>query len=70
MNIFDTVYQIKIFFFLISLNFSLFLYEKLPPLKFNNPEVPILCTRDDTKPWMLAIEFYGKFLKCDLNIFF
>jgi len=34
---------------------SLFLYEKVPILKYHNPDVPIICTRDKHLPWEINV---------------
>jgi len=34
---------------------SLFLYEKVPVLKYHNPDVSINCTRDATLPWDVSV---------------
>ncbi|XP_057296559.1 28S ribosomal protein S25, mitochondrial-like [Hydractinia symbiolongicarpus] len=34
---------------------SLFLYERIPQLKYNNPDVEITCTRDSTRPWEINV---------------
>ncbi|XP_066921791.1 uncharacterized protein [Clytia hemisphaerica] len=47
---------------------SLFLYDKIPPLKFSNPDVSIVCTRDETKPWDIAIQLEnGEELNVDVD---
>lgn len=34
---------------------SIFLYEKIPVLKYHNPTIPIECTRDASQPWDLSV---------------
>ena len=36
---------------------SLFLYEIIPLVKYHNPNVNVVCTKDETLPWNLEIGF-------------
>ena len=37
-------------------HFSLFLYERVPAMKYHNPDIPINCTRDPGAPTSLRVD--------------